>query len=260
MKILSTSLVLSSVALLLSGCQTTPVVHSTTVPHTTNHWGYTAPDIIPERWGDEEVNKLCQIGNAQSPIDIPRTTFGVSPQKLTPQYRPQDFTISNNGHTIVYTAKNPDTSHLLVNNVDYKLLQFHYHIPSEHTVMATSYPLEIHFVHQNADKQLAVVGVLATVGDTNPNIQKILTNLPTKTDQTSDLLQLDVSSLIPAKSPTYTYSGSLTTPPCSEQVQWLLKAEPITLSPAQLTVLSSLYQGNNRPVMPQGSRVVNIIN
>lgn len=266
MKLLPITIALTITGLFLAGCQATPVVkpepiiYQGATAQSHPHWGYRAPDIIPTHWGDEEVNKMCQIGQTQSPINIPNTVVSTNSKTLTPQYHSQDFTITNNGHTIVYTANNPDASHLLINNVDYKLLQFHYHIPSEHTVMDTSYPLEIHFVHQNANKQLAVVGVLVNVGSYNADLQRILVNLPTSKDQRGVLSQLNISSLMPATSQTYAYQGSLTTPPCSEQVQWLLKTQPITLSQPQLETLSKLYQGNNRPVQPQGSRVVNVIN
>lgn len=253
-----------AISALLAGCQTLPAPtvqdeHAHSHEHHA-HWGYQSPDILPANWGDEEVNKLCKIGQSQSPINITKVQKPTTGKfELVPNYQIQDFTITNNGHTIVYTAKNPATSKLTLNGKEYQLLQFHYHIPSEHTVMNASYPLEIHFVHKNAENQLAVIGVLVNKGKKNADLQKILMNLPTSTATQSSLNQFNVASIMPKESNIYAYDGSLTTPPCSEQVQWLLNATPITADEMQIAQLAKLYTGNNRPVQSQGSRPVYLI-
>lgn len=270
MKLSYTISALAFSTLLMTGCQTTPMgkpthlphpphphLHSHPHPHPHSHWGYQAPDVLPEHWGDEEVNKLCQAGQAQSPINIKKVQKpAVNQFNLVANYQPQDFTVTNNGHTVVYDATNPATNTLTINGVAYQLLQFHYHIPSEHTVMDNRYPLELHFVHQNAQKQLAVVGVLVQAGADNANLQRILTDLPTTPTAKGSVTQLNVATLMPTASQTYAYDGSLTTPPCSEQVQWLLKATPITASQTQINQLAKLYQGNNRPIQPNANRPV----
>lgn len=224
-------------------------------PHDSHHWDYEHLD----HWGDLEVNRLCKVGQNQSPINIHQVTRpNNSAFDLKANYKLQDFNIKNNGHTIVFDAKDTTKSTLSINGVSYELLQFHYHVPSEHTVMNAHYPLELHFVHKNANNGLAVVGVLVNFGKQNNELAKILTNLPVLGAPDSTLSGFNVQSLMPSGA-TYAYEGSLTTPPCDEKVQWLLKAEPIDASYQQLLVLSKLYNGNNRPVQKQGSRVVTLV-
>lgn len=222
-----------------------------------HHWDYEHP----EKWGDIEVNKLCSAGKTQSPIDINKVVKPASEKtaiKIDEHYKAQDFKISNNGHSIVFDVEGKADSHILVNGNRYDLLQFHYHIPSEHTVMNTYYPLEIHFVHKNADDKLAVVGLLVGSGNHNANLQKLLIDLPKDEKSHTKLTGFDIGALMPSDTTAYTYDGSLTTPPCSEQVQWILKSVPVSADGKQLATLSKLYSGNNRPVQPQGSRQVTI--
>lgn len=256
------ALAVSVLALALSACTTTGS-HAPKHDHAHDHshahhgWDY----AHPEKWGDLEVNKLCSTGVEQSPIDINRVVKPLPNAKgnfdLAPSYTASDFEVVNNGHTIVFNAKD-DKNTLSVNGTNYKLLQFHYHVPSEHTVMNASYPLEIHFVHQNANGGLAVVGVLVKKGATNDHLGKILNDLPADDKRKGTLTSFDVSTIMPKGSATYAYDGSLTTPPCSEKVQWLLQAKPITADGNQLSTLAKLYNGNNRPVQPQGDRTVYI--
>lgn len=219
-----------------------------------DHYGWSYEQ--PEKWGDLEVNKLCSVGVEQSPINIEKVQKIESKVKITENYQAQNFKVSNNGHSIVFDVDGDAQSTVNVNGTDYKLLQFHYHIPSEHTVMNKNYPLEIHFVHQNAQGNLAVVGVLVNHGQHNASLEKILTGLPTSKQKTETLTDFNIGRLMPTDGATYAYDGSLTTPPCSEKVQWLLKANPIELDSKQLATLAKLYDGNNRPVQPQGNREV----
>ncbi|WP_066803451.1 carbonic anhydrase [Moraxella oblonga] len=250
--------VLSSLALslILTGCTTTlPIVEDTHVHDHHHDWDYEHP----EKWGDEEVNKLCSAGQEQSPIDI-KQALRVEPTsdkdiKLTENYQAQDFTVKNNGHTIVFDVANQSKSQIVVNGTTYDLLQFHYHIPSEHTVMNTHYPLEIHFVHKSQQGNLAVVGVLFNTGKHNDPLQQIITGLPNE-GENGTLSNFNIGSLMPKDSNAYAYNGSLTTPPCLEKVQWLLKADPVDASGAQLRTLAKLYDGNNRPVQPPGDRQI----
>ncbi|MDO5770008.1 MAG: carbonic anhydrase family protein [Psychrobacter sp.] len=274
-KALMTGALASTMA--LAGCQNTkPVTHPvdlkvTSHPvanqHNDDHghkqarWGYGAEDrLSPEDWGDLEVNKLCSAGIEQSPINIVKATqpAATSDHALTliDQYNADDFEVVNNGHTIVFTAKNPKANVLKVNGEPYELLQFHYHVPSEHTVMSTQYPLEIHFVHKSLDNQLAVVGVLVNAGKSNTHLQRVISDLPKKGKSGLTLLQFNVKDLMPKDSKTLAYDGSLTTPPCSERVQWLLKQTPIAASSSQLNRLAEMYEGNNRPLQQQGERTV----
>lgn len=267
MKYCHSLIALSMSALLLTACQTIKTHSTATAPNQPAqphgqqlHWGYQSPNILPANWGDEEVNKLCKIGQTQSPINIEKVQKPATGKfDLVRNYQSQDFTVTNNGHTIVFTAKNPATSKLTLNGKDYHLLQFHYHIPSEHTVMNANYPLEIHFVHKNAENQLAVIGVLVNKGVNNSELQKILNDLPMKQSDEGALKAFNVATIMPTSSNVYAYDGSLTTPPCSEQVHWLLNATPITASEKQINQFAKLYTGNNRPALPQGSRPVYLL-
>lgn len=230
--------------------------HAHAHAHDDHHWSYEHP----EKWGDQEVNKLCSAGKEQSPINIERVTAPLEGQvNLSENYKAQNFKVSNNGHSIVFDVDGNSESTILVNGTPYSLLQFHYHIPSEHTVMNAHYPLEIHFVHKNAQGGLAVVGVLVNSGAHNPALNQIITGLPKTGEAEGRLNNFNISTLMPANRTAYAYNGSLTTPPCGEQVQWLLKATPIDADSTQLGVLAKLYNGNNRPVQPVGNRTVTLV-
>lgn len=219
-------------------------------------WSY----AHPEHWGDQEVNRLCRTGKAQSPINVSNVTLPREAKlDLLERYKSQDFKVSNNGHTIVFDVVGETDSHVLINGVRYDLLQFHYHVPSEHTVMNAHYPLEIHFVHRNEEHGLAVVGLLVNAGKYNADLERILTNLPSDEKTHHTLENFNIGWLMPRDTTAYAYDGSLTTPPCGEGVQWILKATPATADSQQLTTLAALYNGNNRPVQPQNDRPVTLI-
>lgn len=225
--------------------------------HHDEGWSYERPEL----WGDLEVNKLCTAGQEQSPINITRISNPMGDTgkiSLIESYKPQDFLVRNNGHTIVFDVAGQRNSNLYINGVPYQLLQFHYHIPSEHTVMSAHYPMEIHFVHQNAQGYLAVVGVLVNLGKHNAHLDKIITGLPSQLFS-GVLRDFDVDALFPKDSSVYAYNGSLTTPPCTERVQWFLKTTPIHADGKQLGTFSKLYDGNARPIQPQGEREVSLI-
>lgn len=244
---------------LLSGCATSPSSPIKQQAHHLEHggWDYHNHD----HWGDLEVNRLCAAGQAQSPINIAKVTEVVkqSEQGLKEFYAAEHFNVVNNGHTIAFNVDGNAKSYITLDGKRFELLQFHYHVPSEHTVMNSHYPLEIHFVHKAADNALAVIGVLVNGGNYNASLNQVITNLPRYGEQNSRLANFNVASLMPAKPDVYNYEGSLTTPPCTEEVQWLLKTTPISADGTQLSTLSHLYNGNNRPVQRQGNREVLLI-
>ncbi len=221
------------------------------------HWGYGgAGTVAPKHWGDKEVNKLCKLGQQQSPINIEQVYKKDQAFELKQNFIPQNFTAVNNGHTVVFKANKPKDNTITLNGKVYQLQQFHYHIPSEHMVMNSHYPLEIHFVHQSQTGQLAVIGVLYKIAENNPAFNQLIAELPTRKDKETSLTQFNIKDLMPLNNEVYTYNGSLTTPPCSEQVQWLLKPTAVNIGKTQLQKLNSLYQGNNRPVQPLNGRKV----
>jgi carbonic anhydrase len=145
-----------------------------------------------------------------------------------------------------------------VDGVAYSLAQFHFHAPSEHTVEGRHFPVEVHFVHVNEAGELAVAGAFFEEGEHNEAFAPIFADLPTGEGEVRDLegLELDLDSLVPVGSPYYRYLGSLTTPPCSEGVEWFVRTEPLSLSAGQIAEFKAIFDGNRRPTQPLNGRNV----
>ncbi len=219
-------------------------------------WSYTG-GTGPEYWGDVEDAEACKIGQEQSPIDITRVTASATEAPAINYSQSADLRINDNGHTIVYTPTTAENT-IRINNESFELKQFHYHTPSEHQFGSQNYPAEIHFVHANNEGNLAVVGVMLEQGQANSAMRVLLdgTQLSAKNKAEFTANKVDLSGLIPAMPTFYHYQGSLTTPPCSEKVQWYVTKEPLKLANDQLAIMTDLYEGNNRPIQPQGARKV----
>ena len=226
----------------------------TTVLAADIHWGYSG-DEGPANWGALSPDyALCADGSAQSPIDI-RGASEVGLVDIDFQYGESANNIFNNGHTI---QVNIDAgSHIIYNGIRYELLQFHFHAPSEHTIAGEAAPMEIHFVHQDPRSgNLAVVGVLLVEGeDENSAYASVIDNLPADAGEPNAAGEpLALAKLLPEQRGYYTYQGSLTTPPCSEIVRWLLLDAPVALSAEQIAAYTAIYAGNARPTLPRGRR------
>ena len=223
-----------------------------------NHWGYTG-HTAPQYWGDlDERFKMCGIGKSQSPINI-TNEVSVQTQDLNPidfNYHAHTLDIVNNGHAIQvnvdsHSSINLDGKHFI-------LKQFHFHSPSENEIQGRSFPLEAHFVHVSKKGEIAVIAVLFELGKENETLQKIFDTMPQHVNQKTDL-SLDpqiIDKLLPKKKEYYYFSGSLTTPPCSEGVKWMVLKEYQTLSKEQLKQFTAVIEGNNRPVQPINARKV----
>ena len=232
-------------------------------PADTPHWTY-AGEKGPRFWGKLDPDfSLCQEGHHQSPIDIAKTSPATLP-KLRADFSPAKLQIVhhehiadeiNNGHTIQVNYSEGDT--LTLGDTNYELIQFHFHSPSEHTVHGKHYPMEMHFVHKSPSGALAVVGVFIEQGAHNSAFDPIWENLPTKKGVESHFehVQVNVDDLLPHSTKSYRYDGSLTTPPCSEGVKWIVMESPIQLSAQQIRTFKALIKGNNRPVQPLHHRV-----
>ncbi|MBE7469831.1 MAG: carbonate dehydratase [Anaerolineae bacterium] len=217
------------------------------------HWGYEGAEG-PEFWGELSPDfALCSTGQEQTPIDVPATA-PANPADITFNYQPTALTIFNNGHTV---QVNYDAgSSIDVGGKTYQLKQFHFHTPSEHTMNGQSTDLELHLVHQSADNQLAVVGVMLKQGSENPAYAPVFNNLPVQESEPSAVsgVTINAADLLPAERTYYRYNGSLTTPPCSEGVQWLLLNTPVELSSAQVSAFQAIFVHNARPVQPLNGR------
>jgi carbonic anhydrase len=162
----------------------------------------------------------------------------------------------NNGHTIQVTYTEGDT--LTVGDTGYELVQYHFHAPSEHTVAGKHFPMEMHLVHRSAAGALAVVGVLIEEGAANAAFDPIWSTLPKGKGAESHLehVKVDVDDLLPKTRTVWRYDGSLTTPPCSEGVKWLVMTTPVALSAAQIAAFTAVVEPNSRPVQPRNGRVI----
>jgi carbonic anhydrase len=221
------------------------------------HWSYEG-HAGSAHWGDlDESFKTCKLGKHQSPIDI--ETKKVQQSSLKPivfAYRAEPAEVVNNGHTIQVNL--PVGSAITIDGTEYKLLQFHFHTPSEEKINGKTYPMVAHLVHQNADKELAVIAVLFKEGKENDALKPIFDNLPPKEGNPRSLRTTNAADLLPADHTYYAFTGSLTTPPCSEEVRWLVLKTPVEISASQLAAFRKLYKMNARPTQPLNGRVVQV--
>lgn len=224
-----------------------PTYGGSKAPGETPHWGYTG-DSGPSHWGDIDPSYgTCKTGQQQSPIDLKRDTHLVK-SALSFVHSSTPLVLIDNGHTLKVTVEGNNS--VSFQGETYKLLQFHYHTPSEHTVEGKRFPLEIHFVHQNQKGEYLAVGLLVEEGEANSEFAKIIANKPDKENETvtpkNTLISL--KKLFKATGKNYQYAGSFTTPPCTEGVKWFVIDTPITFSKEQIETLSKVHPNNNRPI------------
>ena len=236
------------------------------------HWSYVDGPGGPENWGNlSKDNLACSKGKTQSPINI--NIDRAVKAELAPLeflYRPSPLSIVDNGHTVMVNYG--EGSNLLVDGRQYRLVQFHFHKPSEEAINGDRTDMVAHLVHQHHDGSLVVVGVLMSTkkpsparkswfGDEavkeNPMIQTLWNNVPLikgKTEMPGVII--DVNQLLPADRSYFTYMGSLTTPPCSENVLWFVMKNPIYVSEEQVKNFDRIYPMNARPLQPKGDRLI----
>jgi carbonic anhydrase len=223
--------------------------------HSEHTWDY-GQSLGPSHWGELKPEfALCKNGHRQSPIDIrnPKKT-DLSPIQF--DYKPTPLHIIDNGHTIMINYG--PGSFLSVGGEKYALKQFHFHRPSEETIDGKGYEMVVHLVHANLEDKLAVVAVLLQKGEDNPLVRELWNDLPKEKEkeESLDSVQIDVAGLLPADRGYYTFSGSLTTPPCTEDVTWFVLKHPVTVSAAEIEQFSKLYRHDARPTQPLYGRVV----
>jgi carbonic anhydrase len=217
------------------------------------HWSYTS-GITPGKWG--EVSPTCKTGTHQSPIAI-----STEQVKRHLPLQPLEFSWSRSSGELVdtghsYQVNLPPGNSMKYGGVVYELQQFHFHTPSEHTVDGKTAPMEAHFVHKSADGKLAVVALLLKSGASGAPFATVLTTLPTAGDKRS--VEVDLPAILPADHWHFAYSGSLTTPPCSEDVQWIVMRGRDVVSKEELDAFRAKYSKNARPVQPAKGRTVEI--
>ncbi|MBI5971066.1 MAG: carbonic anhydrase family protein [Deltaproteobacteria bacterium] len=218
------------------------------------HWSYEG-EHGPEHWGgmSKEFEK-CSKGARQSPIDITGAAVEKSPA-IDFAYKPTKLKLWNNGHTVQVNYETG--SFITVGKEKYQLAQFHFHNPSEHTLGNKPFAIELHLVHKNAKGALAVVGILLEEGAENLAYKAVFANLPKNADTKIDAdLSINAETLLPSDRTYYRYDGSLTTPPCSEGVNWFVLKTPIQLSKEQLASYNGIFKKTNRPVQPLHDRKI----
>lgn len=224
------------------------------VQHAHIHWGYEGAGA-PENWSKlDPQNKACAIGERQSPIDI-KDGIKVDLEPIKFNYQPLTFRIVDNGHTVQVQVGEGSIS---LTGKSYELVQFHFHRPSEEKINGQRFDMVVHLVHKADDGQLAVVAVLLERGNENPFIQTLWNYMPLEKNMpvSPPNAIVDLNTLLPTSRNYYTYMGSLTTPPCSEGVLWLVMKQPVQVSPEQINIFSRLYRNNARPIQPSSGRLI----
>jgi carbonic anhydrase len=222
-------------------------------PHS-SHWSYEGENG-PHAWAklSPEYAK-CGSGERQSPIDI-RDGMKLDLDPIAFEYRPSGFKVIDNGHTI--QANVGGWNAMRVMGRRFKLVQFHFHRPSEEMIDGRQFEMVVHLVHKDSEGRLAVVAVLVENGARQPAIQAVLNNLPLeKGEELAAATMLDLNQILPENRRYFTYMGSLTTPPCSEDVLWLVMKQPVQASDDQLNLFARLYPMNARPVQPMAGRTI----
>jgi len=224
--------------------------------HGKSHWGYTGHDG-PTNWGKLSHDyQTCKSGKHQSPINI----NGIKPLNLKNikfHYQAGAADVVDNGHSIQVNVK--PGNYIVADGKRYNLLQFHFHSPSEHRIHGKAADMVVHMVHQAADGQLGVVAVLMNRGESNSEISQIWQHLPKHAGEHFHFnAKINPADLLPAHRLYYNYSGSLTTPPCSENVNWMLMQDPITVSRKQLNTFHTVFNHNVRPIQPINGREVDL--
>lgn len=220
------------------------------------HWSY-AGEGAPAKWAKLKPEfGTCAIGKAQSPIDIPSKKAEKGEGAISFDYKTPPLKVIDNGHTIQVNIESG--SSITVAGKSYELKQFHFHRPSEEKIDGKSFALVAHMVHKSEDGKLAVVAVLFKAGAENAFLKNIWANLPKEKEKESVVAgeSLNLASLLPAKRTYFNFSGSLTTPPCSEEVNWFVLNTPVEASKAQIKAFAKLYPMNARPTQPLNGRKI----
>jgi carbonic anhydrase len=232
-----------------------PDTHSASgaaTPISPAHWDYHG-DGGPQAWSKLKPEfSLCGNGQRQSPIDI-RGGLAVELEPVRFDYQPSRFAVVDNGHTVQVNVQ-PGNA-IEVAGKRFELVQFHLHRPSEERIDGKQFEMSLHLVHKNEQGHLAVVALLIDKGARQAALQKVWNNLPLeKNQEAAARAPLELLDLLPDDRRYFTYMGSLTTPPCSEGVQWIVLRQPVTAAPEQIELFSRLYPMNARPLQAASGR------
>ncbi|SDH88020.1 carbonic anhydrase [Alteribacillus bidgolensis] len=223
-------------------------------------WSYKG-DTGPEHWGDLDPDyAACVDGSEQSPINIEFSQVTEDDQNIESMkidYNPASFTLVNNGHTV--QAESPsEMNRLVIDENEYELSQFHFHTPSEHQFNGEKYDMELHLVHEDKNGKLAVIGVMLQEGEEHEELSEAWENLPAS-ENAKDIAMdepIDLQALLPEDQNSFHYNGSLTTPPCTEEVHWIIFEQPMEMSNEQIQGFQQIFPDNHRPVQERNDREI----
>ena len=212
-------------------------------------WSYERP----ESWGEESAFKACGVGDQQSPIDL-TNPVRASIEPPTMSWPQGDFEVANNGHTIQLNV--PPGGTLTSQGRKYELKQFHFHTPSEHALNGKRSPMEAHFVHMGEGGNAVVIGVFLEAGakDASPVFSAVMNAAPKAEGNAKLSRPIDPEALLPKDRRFFRYEGSLTTPPCSEVVEWNVFSAPVAVAPADIEAFKAIFPMNARPLQPLDRR------
>jgi len=224
--------------------------------HQNKHWDYEG-GAGPAHWAEiSDEFGLCGSGRQQSPINISKETE-MNLQALEFHYGAStNSKVINNGHTI--QVDYASGSYAVIGGKKYNLLQFHFHSPSEHQIHGKHADMVAHLVHKSDDGQLAVVAVLFERGTENSFLSPIWRVIPKHKGEEKLHRTLKMMELLPADKRYFNYAGSLTTPPCSEGVNWNILTTNVTVSKAQLEAFTHIFPKSIRPVQSVNDRLIGV--
>jgi carbonic anhydrase len=216
------------------------------------HWTY-GGDAGPAHWGSLDSSfAACGNGARQSPIDLANAAPADLPN-IVFHYQPSNLRVVNNGHTV--QVNYDPGSFIEVGGKRYDLQQFHFHAPSEHAVNGASLAAEMHLVHIAADGQPGVVAILLAHGEENPALKEVWNALPKAPGpEVAPGTRVNAAAMLPQDPGTFRYIGSLTTPPCTEGVAWLVMTRPMPIGMTQVDAFRNIFEPNNRPLQRTAGR------
>jgi carbonic anhydrase len=224
-------------------------------PHPEHVWDY-EQEQGPSHWGELKPEFApCKTGHHQSPIDIGNVRKADLPA-IEFDYKPSPLHIIDNGHTVMINYA--PGSFISVGGKRYALKQFHFHRPSEEMINGKGYEMSLHLVHANPEGDTVVVAVLLEKGQQNPVVREVWNDLPKEKEKEEifDNVQINATEVLPTDRGYYTYAGSLTTPPCTENVTWFVLKHPVTISDEEIERFSRLYRHDARPTQPIYDRII----
>ncbi|MBY0400084.1 carbonic anhydrase family protein [Myxococcota bacterium] len=230
-------------------------------------WGYRG-GASPERWASlDPAYSACGHAGTQSPIDLAGETVSDGSTPIRMDYRPTGLRIAHHqhvtdilddGHTIQVTVE--EGSRLTTPRDTYALRQFHFHAPSEHVIDGRAHPLEIHFVHRSASGRFAVVAAFVDPGEPNTNFARLIEHFPAERGAVVHRpeVTIDPGAHFAKTLSAFSYAGSFTTPPCTEDVEWIVLGDPLTASRDQIEAFAAKLEGNARPIQLRGDREIGL--